>query len=89
MISIQLIISGKVQGVWFRASAEREAKRLGLVGFVRNEPDGNVYAEVEGAPEVVDEFVAWCHRGPDHARVDSVKKTAQPIRGYTSFSIKR
>ncbi|MBL4736088.1 MAG: acylphosphatase, partial [Flavobacteriales bacterium] len=61
MIHYKIRIEGKVQGVWFRASTRDEAGRLGLRGFVRNEPDGSVYAEVEGEENEINEFVKWCH----------------------------
>ena len=89
MVSVQLTISGKVQGVWFRASAEKEAQRLGLTGYVCNQANGSVYAEVEGKPELVEEFIAWSHSGPEHARVDSVASKIQPVRGYDGFEIRR
>ena len=65
-------VTGKVQGVFYRASARAEAERLGLKGFVRNESDGSVYAEAEGEAEALELFLAWCRRGPPHARVDAV-----------------
>jgi acylphosphatase len=82
-------VSGRVQGVFFRASAKAEAARLSLRGFVRNEDDGSVYAEAEGDRESLDQFVAWCRRGPAHARVDDVRVTERSrVEGYRGFSVR-
>ena len=68
-------VSGKVQGVFYRASAAEEASRRGLRGWVRNRSDGTVEGEVEGPDAEVEGFLAWCRRGPTHARVDRVEVT--------------
>lgn len=81
-------VTGLVQGVGFRASARFEAGRLGLRGFVRNEPDGSVYAEAEGEREPLDRFVAWCRRGPPHARVENVVKEELESQGFSGFRIR-
>lgn len=70
---ISLRIRGKVQGVFFRESARREAERLGLAGWVRNRSDGSVEALVEGPAERLAAFQAWCREGPPAARVDGVE----------------
>jgi acylphosphatase len=69
---IHAIVTGRVQGVSYRASAAREAQRLGLVGWVRNTADGAVELEAEGPGASIDALVAWCHRGPPAARVAGV-----------------
>lgn len=81
-------VTGSVQGVWYRASAQAEASRLSLDGFVRNEEDGSVYAEAEGGKEALDRFVAWCRRGPARARVEAVAVTESQPRGYRGFRIR-
>lgn len=82
-------VTGRVQGVFFRASAKAEAARLSLRGFVRNEEDGSVHAEAEGDRESLDRFVAWCRRGPAHARVDEVKVEERPgLEGFRDFMIR-
>ncbi|MBW8887229.1 MAG: acylphosphatase [Fibrobacteres bacterium] len=81
-------VSGRVQGVFFRASARIEAGRLGLSGFVRNEPDGSVYAEAEGEREALDLFVEWCRRGPPHARVESVEVKEGTAKGFAGFMVR-
>lgn len=68
----RLVVDGRVQGVFYRASAEREAVVRGLSGFARNERDGTVLVEVEGPPQLVEEFVAWCRVGPSRAVVTRV-----------------
>jgi acylphosphatase len=82
-------IVGIVQGVGYRQAARRQAERLGLAGFVRNEPDGSVYAEVEGDPAAVDAFIAWCQEGPPHARVIRVEvDDPLVVTGQAGFSIR-
>ncbi len=67
-----MTVRGRVQGVFFRASAQREAKRLGLTGWVRNRPDGAVELCVEGEEEELKEMLSWANRGPSAARVEKV-----------------
>ena len=70
---VHVRISGRVQGVFFRASAETEAKRLGLTGWVRNRPDGSVELVAEGAKTRLDDLLAWCRHGPPRAEVEDVQ----------------
>ena len=74
----KLVISGRVQGVFYRQSACDEATRLGLKGWVRNLDSGEVEAVVEGSDAAVESFVGWCHRGPPHARVEAVQVDPYP-----------
>ena len=69
---LNIRVHGRVQGVFFRGSAVEQARALGLDGFVRNEPDGTVYAEAEGPEEALERFTAWCRRGPSAALVRRV-----------------
>ena len=69
---VHLVVRGRVQGVYFRASTQRESRRLGLTGWARNRPDGSVEIVAEGEEESVRELVAWAHRGPSAARVERV-----------------
>ncbi|MCA9482572.1 MAG: acylphosphatase [Nitrospina sp.] len=82
----RLVVSGKVQGVWFRASTEKEAARLGICGWVRNCNDGSVEIFAEGTE--LDVFIQWCHEGPPLARVDSVDVEWTEPRGFASFEIR-
>ena len=76
IIARQLMIHGLVQGVGYRASAQAEGARLGLVGWVRNRRDGAVEALVAGPAASVDAFIAWARRGPSLARVDRIDVSA-------------
>jgi len=74
---VRLIVSGRVQGVGFRYAAVREGRRLGLAGWARNTPDGNVEIVAEGPPVALQTFVAWCHQGPPSARVTAVRERGE------------
>lgn len=67
-----IIVSGRVQGVYFRSSARDYAHQLGLTGWVRNCPNGSVEALVEGEQNQLRKFITWCHSGPPSARVTNV-----------------
>jgi acylphosphatase len=69
MKRVQLRIIGRVQGVFYRNSTQRHARTLGLTGWVRNECDGSVRAELQGEEHDVHTMVQWCHHGPPHADV--------------------
>ena len=84
-----LTISGRVQGVWYRGSARLKASQLGLCGFVRNSPDGNVYAEAEGTEEALQAFIRWCKRGPELAKVEKVEVEEGEWKGFTQFEVIR
>ncbi len=85
-----LRIHGQVQGVYFRESARAEAVRLGLTGWVRNRDDGSVEAIAEGEPAALEEFIRWCHRGPQAARVTDVERTdGEPTGEFRTFTVER
>lgn len=87
-IRARLIIEGRVQGVFFRDSARRKARELGVNGWVKNLPDGNVETLAEGAEEDVERLIAWCHKGPPHAMVSRVKESREEWQGvFDSFDI--
>lgn len=82
-IARRLVIRGRVQGVGYRDAAVQAAFELGVAGWVRNRADGTVEAFVQGNPEAIDRYVAWCRRGPPLARVAEVEvteATADPAR---------
>lgn len=84
--SLRLVIHGRVQGVFFRASMQSEAQHLKIAGWVCNRSDGTVEAAVQGEPAAVDAIVCWAQRGPQHAQVDRVD--IEPDDGsYTSFNV--
>jgi acylphosphatase len=87
MISRRLNISGKVQGVYYRASAKQKAMMLGVRGFVRNEADGSVCMELEGEDEAVEAMTKWCRMGPALARVDEVKIEECDKSSYVDFAV--
>jgi len=82
----RVLVSGRVQGVFFRDSARREAQREGLGGSARNLDDGRVEVILEGDEAAADRVIAWCSAGPDHADVDSVDVTDEEPAGTTGFS---
>ena len=83
--NIQVV--GKVQGVFYRDSAQKKAQELGLSGFVRNEPDGSVHIEVEGTPGAIVTFIDWCRQGPPKASVTDVTVSEGPLQSYSGFEI--
>ncbi|HEY2029356.1 MAG TPA: acylphosphatase [Myxococcales bacterium] len=90
MIRAELFVKGLVQGVFYRASAREEGERLGLSGEVRNLRDGRVHAVVEGPREVVEDFIAWCRKGPPSARVEDVQVEWTPATGnHRGFRVGR
>lgn len=87
MIRVHAVVTGTVQGVGFRYATYREAQRLGLAGFVRNQADGSVEVEAEGEADVVGQLMAWLEDGPAHARVSGVHVSSREPRGDTDFEV--
>lgn len=84
-----MLISGKVQGVSYRASAAEQADHLGITGYARNLADGRVEIVAEGHRAALDEFLKWCNSGPAAAVVDSVDTTEAPATGeFTGFGVR-
>lgn len=86
--AIDVRITGLVQGVSFRYRTREQARRLGVVGWVRNEPDGSVTGHFEGPDDAVDALVAWCGRGPAYAEVDQVVVSGAELTGATGFEVR-
>jgi len=86
---LHLRISGKVQGVYFRASTKEKAEALGILGVVINAADGNVHVEAEGEEENLREFVEWCWQGPPRAVVKHVEAKEGPLKNFSKFEILR
>ena len=88
-VNVHVLISGRVQGVWFRASTRQKADQLGIKGWVRNTSDGRVEAVFEGQEELVREIVEWCYHGPPMAKVSNVEvKKQDSTEDFDSFSVK-
>lgn len=86
---LKIKIYGEVQGVFYRDSAQREAKALGLTGFVRNEPNNSVYIEAEGEEIKIKEFLKWCKEGPKAARVGKIDfEFSNELEYYPDFVVK-
>jgi acylphosphatase len=84
---MRVLVSGTVQGVFFRDTCRRMAGRQGVRGWVRNLPDGRVEAVFEGDPEPVGRLVAWCRRGPSGAEVRDVRDLEEPPEHLAGFAI--
>ena len=85
---LQVIVRGRVQGVYFRASTQREARRLGLVGWVKNRSDGSVEIVAEGEEVAIRELYGWAQKGPSAARVDRVETRWRSYTGdHADFRI--
>jgi acylphosphatase len=84
---VAVVVSGRVQGVFFRASCAREASERGLGGWVRNRPDGTLEAVFEGSPEAVAEMVEWCRVGPPGAIVTLVDVREGTPAGERTFHV--
>jgi len=84
-----IIISGRVQGVFYRAFAKEKADELGIKGFVRNEPNGDVYIEAEAEEDDLYKFIKWCNLGPARAEVDHIEAIPGELAGFSRFDIKR
>ena len=82
-------VSGKVQGVFYRASTKQMADLLGVKGFVRNVPDGTVYIEAEADEDILVKFVQWCHHGPERAEVKYVSVNEHDVTGFEIFESRR
>ncbi|MBN8652208.1 MAG: acylphosphatase [Cytophagales bacterium] len=86
---LNITITGKVQGVYFRASTKQKADALSVKGFVCNQPNGSVYIEAEAAPEVLEKFLAWCHQGPERAQVINVETALSALQNFEGFEVRR
>ncbi len=87
-LSIHCFVTGRVQGVWFRSSAQKQAAALGITGWARNLPDGRVEVLASGEKTKVMQFYTWLKKGPALAKVDSVSYEEAPWEEHNFFSIK-
>ena len=86
--AVHLFVRGRVQGVFYRASAQKMAESLGLTGWVKNCGDGSVEIHAEGNKDQLEELVAWCRQGPPMASVSDVDLGWIEAEGLTSFDIR-
>jgi len=88
-VRLRVVVTGTVQGVFFRATTESTARQLSLKGWVRNMRDGSVEAVFEGSKEDAEKMLSWCHHGPPGARVVSVEESwEKPTGEYSDFTIR-
>jgi acylphosphatase len=87
-VRAHVIVSGRVQGVFFRAETQKAASRIGVTGWVRNRPEGTVEAVFEGESALVDQALAWCRQGSPMSKVDDVQVEWGEFSGeFESFAI--
>ena len=89
MIAKHLVVKGKVQGVYFRASTQNEAVKHGLMGWVKNTTNGNVEIHIEGVEIDVQKLIQWANTGPPLAMVSDVQITDAVVAEFDSFRIER
>jgi acylphosphatase len=87
MVRTRVVVTGLVQGVFYRDTCRREARRLGVAGWVANRDDGAVEAVFEGPEDAVADLLAWASRGPAQARVDDVRTEQETPRGEDGFRV--
>jgi acylphosphatase len=84
----RVVVSGQVQGVFFRDTARRRAEAAGVAGWIRNTPEGSVEAVFEGEPDAVGELVEFCRHGPSRAEVASVEVEDETPEGLSGFEVR-
>ena len=85
---MRIYISGRVQGVCYRAETQKQASSLGLTGWVRNLPDDRVEVLAEGEEQRVRQLITWCRQGPSRSRVDTVEEFTETYSDkFETFSI--
>lgn len=89
MPTIHLLIKGKVQGVFYRATAKKIAGKLDLTGWIRNTGEGDVEAMVTGNQDQLDQFISWCKKGPEKAQVTDVTVTPEDESAFKDFEVIR
>ena len=87
MKSLKIIVSGRVQRVFYRASTKAVADQMGIKGIIKNQKDGSVYIEAEGEDSIMADFIDWCKYGPDDARVDDIVIEEMELKNYRNFDI--
>lgn len=87
MKHVNIRVTGRVQGVFFRVATQNKAHELGVTGSVCNELDGSVSIEAEAEERVLERFVDWCRQGPPNAHVTRIETIESALRGYRVFTI--
>jgi acylphosphatase len=87
--TVSIIVTGKVQGVFYRQSTKEKALELGLTGIVKNQPDGSVHIQASGTSGQLNQLIAWCRQGPPGARVTAVQVENIEPRGFPGFTVQR
>jgi len=87
ILAYTVVITGKVQGVFFRKHTKIKAKELSIKGTVRNLPDGSVYLEIEGSKHAVLQMLNWCERGPQNALVTNVSSSLSKAQHFNEFKV--
>ena len=89
MSTVKLLINGKVQGVFYCATARQIANRIGITGWIKNTRDGNVEATVSGTEEQLQKFISWCKKGSEKAVVDEVIIIKKEETSFDEFVVAR
>lgn len=87
--TISIIVTGKVQGVWYRKYTVEKALELGISGFVKNLPDDSVYILATGTDETLNALVQWCYTGSPKSRVVKVEVKEESLQSFDDFTIER
>jgi acylphosphatase len=84
---IDIIVKGKVHGVFYRGATKAVADQLGVKGWVKNDPTGDVSIAAEGDKIALEMFLDWCREGPEHAKVTSVETHEGELKNYRNFDV--
>lgn len=88
-VRLRILIEGRLQGRNFRFNAQRQATRLGLVGFIRNLSDGRIEIEVQGGEDKVEQMLTWCQEEPHSSQIYSILfRYDEPVNRYSDFSVR-
>ncbi|PLW99155.1 MAG: acylphosphatase [Marinilabiliales bacterium] len=88
LICKKIVVRGRVQGVFYRASAKKSARYYGIKGYVKNQADGSVLIHAEGKKINMQQFINWCKEGPPHAWVESIEVNEAEVKNYKLFEVK-
>jgi len=87
--TVSIVVSGKVQGVFYRQSTREKAIALGITGEVRNMPDHTVHIIATGTASQIEQLIEWCKKGPPRSIVEGVESTTIPLQDFSSFTVIR